>query len=83
MTESMIQIRNISIKCGNCDTYQTLCSYAPGEERNVYTYQCENETCEPQVTQTLVEVPAHLDEFALRDPTWRGGGRHGEMGGEA
>jgi hypothetical protein len=30
------------------------------------------------VTRTLVEVPVDLDEFANRDPEWRGGGKHGE-----
>jgi hypothetical protein len=32
------------------------------------------------VTKTLLEVPRELDEFANRDPTWRGGGKHGEYG---
>ncbi len=69
-----INIRNISIKCGQCQTYQTLLGFQPGEERNVYTYECENDSCEPSVTRTLVEVPRDLDEFAKRDPEWR----HGE-----
>ena len=43
---------------------------------------CENEICDPQITKTLIEVPKDLDEFANRDPNWRGGGRHGEWGGE-
>jgi hypothetical protein len=77
---SMINIRNLSIKCGRCDTYQTLCSFARREEWNVYTYECENDTCPPDETRTLVEVPAELDEFARRDPEWRGGGRHGAHG---
>lgn len=78
---STINIRNISIKCGRCETYQTLCGYARREDWNVYTYECENDICEPAETRTLVEVPAELDEFALRDPEWRGGGRHGKEGG--
>lgn len=78
-----INIRNISIKCGNCNTYQTLSAYEPGEEWNVYTYECENDTCDPEVTRTYVEVPRELDEFARRDPEWKGGGRHGEHGEEA
>ena len=77
---SMINIRNLSIKCGRCNTYQTLTSFARREEWNVYTYECENEICDPGETRTLLEVPAELDEFARRDPGWRGGGRHGEMG---
>ncbi len=76
----MINIRNISIKCGRCDRYQTLCGFARREEWNVYTYECENDTCDPTITRTLVEVPAELDEFAHRDPEWRGGGRHGAFG---
>jgi len=75
-----INIRNLSIKCGNCETYQTLSGFARGGEWNVYTYECENDICDPAVTRTLVEVPEELDEFAHRDPEWRGGGRHGEQG---
>lgn len=79
---SMLNIRNLSVKCGNCNTYQTLCAFTAGEERNVYSYECENETCDREVTRTLVEVPRELDEFAHRDPEWRGGGRHGAHGDE-
>jgi len=76
-----IDIRNISIKCGHCNTYQTLCSYArKDDEWNVYTYECENGVCDPSLTRTLLEVPRHLDVFARRDPEWRGGGKHGEEG---
>lgn len=76
-----IDIRNISIKCGNCDTYQTLAAFARrDEEWNVYTYECENGTCDPKVTRTLVEVPREMDVFARRDADWRGGGKHGEVG---
>lgn len=74
--EDIINIRNISIKCGHCDTYQTLCAYERRDDWNVYTYECENDTCDPQMTRTLLEVPADLDAFARRDPTWRGGKRH-------
>jgi hypothetical protein len=73
---STVNIRNISIKCGQCGTYQTLCRYEQRDEWNVYTYECENDLCDPEVTRTLVEVPAELDEFARRDPGWRGGRRH-------
>jgi len=76
----MVNIRDISVKCGNCDTYQTLTGFARRAERNVYTYECENDRCEPAVTRTLIEVPAEIDEFARRDPEWRGGGRHGAHG---
>lgn len=67
-----INIRNLSIKCGHCDTYQTLSGFARTAEWNVYTYECENDLCDPEVTRTLVEVPSELDAFARRDPTWKG-----------
>jgi hypothetical protein len=75
-----INIRNISVKCGHCNTYQTLLGFARNGDWNVYTYECENDTCDPTVTRTLIEVPAELDAFARRDPEWRGGGKHGEVG---
>jgi hypothetical protein len=75
-----INIRNISVKCGNCNTYQTLVTFTRAGDWNVYTYECEHGRCDATVTRTLVEVPAALDEFARRDPTWRGGGRHGAHG---
>ena len=78
----MINIRNISIKCGNCGSYQTLSSFTRQDDWNVYTYECEGTACDPTVTRTLIEVPRDLDEFASRDPEWRGGGRHGSFGGD-
>ena len=74
---SPVNIRNISIKCGNCNTYQTLASFSRREEWNVYTFECENDVCDPAVTRTHVEVPQELDEFANRDPEWRGGKKWG------
>lgn len=75
-----VNIRNLSIKCGHCNMYQTLCAYRPEGELNVYTYECENDICDPEMTRTLVEVLREIDEFANRDPGWRGGGRHGKRG---
>ncbi len=75
-----VNIRSFSVKCGHCDAYQTLSGYARRDEWNVYTYECENEICDPAKSRTLIEVLVDLDEFANRDPNWRGGGRHGEMG---
>ena len=75
-----VNIRDISIKCGNCDSYQTLTGFARREEWNVYTYECDHGRCDPALTRTLVEVPRQIDEFARRDPEWRGGGKHGEFG---
>lgn len=69
----MINIRDISVKCGHCNTYQTLCGFARRGECNVYTYECEGQTCDPTMTRTLVEVPRELDDFARRDPGWHGG----------
>lgn len=71
-----IDIRDLSVKCGNCNTYQTLAGFSRRDEWNVYTYECENEICDPAVTRTHVEVPRELDTFARRDPEWRGGRRH-------
>jgi hypothetical protein len=76
----VINVRDISIKCGNCNTYQTLCTFSRRDDMNVYTYECENDKCDPAVTRTHVEVPRDLDEFARRDADWRGGGKHGEVG---
>jgi hypothetical protein len=75
-----IDIRNLSIKCGHCNTYQTLSAYSRRDEWNVYTYECENEICDPNLTRTYLEVPRDLDVFARRDKNWRGGGKHGEVG---
>ncbi len=73
---SRINIRNLSIKCGNCNTYQTLSHFRQRQEWNVYTYECENQVCDPAVTRTYLEVPAELDEFANRDADWHGGKVH-------
>jgi hypothetical protein len=73
---SPINIRNISIRCGRCNAYQTLSKFERRGEWNVYSYECENGVCDPAVTRTLIEVPAALDEFANRDPDWHGGKRH-------
>ena len=74
---AMINIRDLSIKCGNCDGYQILCGFHRRDEWHVYIYECENEICDPAVTRTLLEVPAERDEFASRDPEWKGGRPHG------
>jgi hypothetical protein len=71
--QGMINIRNLSVKCGRCDTYQTLAGFARRGEWNVYTYECDNGVCDPALTRTFLEVPRDLDEFARRDPGWHGG----------
>ncbi len=73
---SRVNIRNFSVKCGHCREYQTLVGFAPSDEWNVYTYECDNPLCDPERSRTLIEVPANLDEFATRDPSWRGGKSH-------
>lgn len=77
-----MNIRDLSIKCGRCGEYQTLVHFHRGGEWNVYTYVCENDICDPDVTRTLLEVPAQLDEFARRDPAWHGGKPHAGGGGD-
>ncbi|MYJ26947.1 MAG: hypothetical protein F4080_15820 [Holophagales bacterium] len=72
----MINIRNLSIKCGHCDTYQTLCAYRRRDDWNVYVYECENDVCDPELSRTLVEVPRELDELARRDTAWEHRRRH-------
>ena len=71
-----VNIRNFSVKCGRCETYQTLCRFEAGDEWNTYVYECEDTECDPEASRTVLEVPVDLDEFANRDPTWRGGRRH-------
>jgi hypothetical protein len=65
-----VNIRDISIKCGNCGTYQTISGFVRREGFHVYRYECENDICDPAVTRTLVEVPQEIDDFARRDPEW-------------
>ncbi len=62
----VIDIFMMSVKCGNCDTYQTVIRFSKGPEKNVYTYECENEICDPNVTRTIVEVPRQVDNSVKR-----------------
>ena len=62
----VIDIFMMSVKCGNCDAYQTIVRFTRAGDKNVYTYECENEVCDPNVTRTIVEVPAHLDNSTRR-----------------
>jgi len=62
----VIDVFMMSIKCGNCDMYQTIVKFSKGSERNTYTYECENDTCDPNVTRTIVEVPRQLDNSTKR-----------------
>ena len=62
----MINIRDLSIRCGRCMNFMTLTAYAPREGWNAYTYECDTGTCDPEASRTVVEVPVPLDEFAQR-----------------
>lgn len=64
--QHVIDVFVMSVKCGNCDTYQTIVGFTKLPDRNVYTYECENEVCDPNVTRTIVEVPKHLDNSVKR-----------------
>jgi hypothetical protein len=64
--QHVIDIFMMSVKCGNCDTYQTVVGFRKQADRNVYTYECENDTCDPNVTRTLIEVPRQLDNSTRR-----------------
>ncbi len=65
----MIDVFMMSIKCGNCDRYQTIVDFRKAEDKNVYTYECDWDAspgCDPNVTRTIVEVPKHLDNSTKR-----------------
>ena len=70
----MINIRDISIRCGSCMNYQTLTTYSKREEWNVYTYECDDTLCAAANARTIVEVPAEIDEFAQVHPESACGG---------
>jgi hypothetical protein len=69
----VINIRDISVRCGNCLNYQTLTAYATRDGWNAYTYECDAESCDPERTRTIVEVPVAIDEFAQSHPDCGGG----------
>ena len=62
----MINIRDLSIRCGQCMNFMTLASYEARDGWNAYTYQCEGGACDAAAARTVVEVPLSLDEFAQR-----------------
>lgn len=77
---SPVNIRNFSVRCGRCNQYMVIVGFGHlDEEWNLYTYECESEPCvsDPSLTRTFIEVPIDLDEFANRDPNWRGGKKWG------
>ncbi len=62
----VIDVFMMSVRCGNCDAYQTIVGFRKLPEKNVYTYECENEICDPNVTRTIVEVPREFDNSTKR-----------------
>ena len=86
MSDAKINIRDLSIRCGSCGEYQTLCAWEPGDGYNAYTFECENGVCDPARSRTLVEVPVVLDLFYEAHPESACGGACGvppeESGGE-
>jgi len=75
--DGKINIRDLSIRCGRCGTYQTLTSWEPGDGFNAYVYECENEVCAPVETRTILEVPVVLDLFYEAHPESSCGGACG------
>jgi hypothetical protein len=69
----MINIRDLSLRCGRCLNFMTLTEYAPREGWNTYTFQCDGGSCDPVASRAVVEVPAELDEFAQKHPACGGG----------
>jgi len=62
----VIDIFMMSVKCGNCENYQTIVGFQKLPDKNVYTYECENDRCDPNVTRTIVEVPKEADNSTKR-----------------
>jgi len=70
---AMINIRDISIRCGRCLNYMTLTEYTVRDGWNAYTFECDAGGCDPSTSRTVVEVPVEIDEFAQRHPECGGG----------
>jgi hypothetical protein len=64
--DEVINIRDLSVRCGHCSNFMTLASYAPRDGWNAYTFECDGGTCDAAAARTVVEVPVALDEFAQR-----------------
>ena len=79
-----VNIRNFSVKCGNCDAYPVLAAYEPGDEHNLYRFECDElEQAKEGCVPILLEIPVELDEFGNRDPNWHGGKKHAGADGAA
>jgi hypothetical protein len=64
----VINIRDLSVRCGQCKNYMTLAGYEPRDGRNAYTFECDAGGCEEGASRTVVEVPLELDEFGQKHP---------------
>ena len=76
---SPVNIRNFSVKCAYCGTYQVIVQFRQvDEDWNEYVYECDEPPCSAEVerSRTILEIPTALDEYASRDPTWHGGKVH-------
>ena len=75
--DGKINIRDLSIRCGRCGTYQTLSAWEPGDGFNAYAYECEDTGCDPAASRTILEVPTVLDLFHEAHPESSCGGACG------
>ena len=65
----MINLRDLSIKCGRCGVYQTLIDFEPCDGFHRYTFECdEGSDCAADQTRTLLEIPTVLDQFHRKHP---------------
>jgi len=65
----VVDVFMMSVKCGNCDKYQTIVGFEKRGDHHVYTYECDWDAspgCDQNVTRTIVEVPKHVDNSARR-----------------
>ena len=69
----MINVRDLSVRCGRCLNFMTLSGYEPRAGWNAYTFECDAGSCDPSTSRTVIEVPAEIDEFARKHPDCAGG----------
>jgi hypothetical protein len=62
----VIDIFMMSVKCGNCDSYQTIVKFRKGRRRTSTRTSARTRSAIPNVTRTIVEVPKHLDNSTRR-----------------
>jgi len=69
----MINLRDLSVRCGRCSNYMTLSGYETRAGWNAYTFECDGGGCEPAASRTVIEIPTEIDEFARKHPDCGGG----------